>query len=128
MLINWYPGHMNKARKKVKDIMPTVDLVIEVCDARLPFSSSNPMLEQLRGNKPFIKVLSKTDLADPDVTKLWLDELNKEENIQSLQPERLDSEEIASVEGIPVAFEELLPGLLSRSFGGRNDTGVIEDT
>ena len=55
MLINWYPGHTNKARKKIKEILPNVDLVIEVLDARLPFSSANPMIESLRGQKPYLK-------------------------------------------------------------------------
>ena len=65
MLINWYPGHMNKARKKVKEIMPNVDMVIEVLDARLPFSSANPMIETLRGQKPCLKVLSIKGLNIP---------------------------------------------------------------
>ena len=84
MLINWYPGHMNKARKKVKEIMPNVDMVIEVLDARLPFSSANPMIETLRGQKPCLKVLSKSDLADPKITEQWLTVLREQNQTDAL--------------------------------------------
>ncbi|MFT7560241.1 MAG: ribosome biogenesis GTPase A [Flavobacteriales bacterium] len=84
MLINWYPGHMHKARKKVQEILPTIDIVIEVIDARLPYSSTNPMIEKLRGQKPYLKVLSKSDLADPEVTQLWLDHIREQNNTDAL--------------------------------------------
>lgn len=63
---------MNKARKKISEAMPDIDLVIEVLDARLPFSSTNPLVNELRGNKPTIKVLNKADLADPKTTQAWV--------------------------------------------------------
>lgn len=84
MLINWYPGHMEKARKKVKEILPSVDVVIEVLDARCPHSSTNPMIETLRGDKPFLKVLTKTDLADPTITDAWSNRLSQSLNTQVL--------------------------------------------
>ena len=84
MLINWYPGHMEKARKEVKKIMPTVDVVIEVLDARLPRSSTNPMIEKLRGEKPYLKVLTKSDLADPLVTEQWLSYWREQRNTDAL--------------------------------------------
>jgi len=84
MLINWYPGHMHKAQKKVREIMPTVNVVIEVLDARLPFSSANPMIEQLRKDKPFLKILSKTDLADAEVTKQWIDQIRLADNVDAM--------------------------------------------
>ena len=65
-MIQWYPGHMHKASKEFKKILPQVDLVIEVLDARLPGSSENPMLAQLRRDKPCIKLLNKSDLSDPE--------------------------------------------------------------
>jgi len=73
MAIQWYPGHMHKAQKQVKEVLPQVDLVIEVLDARLPYSSLNPMINDLSKTKPRIKVLSKTDLADPELTQQWQD-------------------------------------------------------
>lgn len=84
MLINWYPGHMEKARKKVKEILPSVDVVIEVLDARCPYSSTNPMIEKLRGDKPYLKVLTKTDLADPQITDTWQSSLSKALNTEVL--------------------------------------------
>jgi ribosome biogenesis GTPase A len=84
MAIQWYPGHMHKASKEMKQILPQVDLIIEVLDARIPFSSQNPMLAELRGNKPCIKVLNKMDLADPAVTESWQDYLEQEQSVRTL--------------------------------------------
>jgi len=88
MAINWYPGHMHKARKQMEEVLPNVDLIIEVLDARIPFSSENPMINRLRQykgmNKPCIKVLSKSDLADPEVTQLWVESLEKEQGVKAL--------------------------------------------
>lgn len=72
MSIQWYPGHMTKARRNIAEAMPAQDVVIEVLDARMPHASENPVVANLRGLKPCVKVLSKSDLADPEVTKLWL--------------------------------------------------------
>lgn len=84
MLIQWYPGHMHKASKEVKEILPQVDLIIEVLDARIPFSSQNPMIARLRGDKPYIKVLSKSDLADPDMTRIWQTYFEQEQGVKTL--------------------------------------------
>jgi ribosome biogenesis GTPase A len=94
MLIQWYPGHMHKASKEIKAILPQVDLIIEILDARIPFSSENPMLKTLRGDKPCIKALSKSDLADPDMTQAWQAYLEREKGVKTLaltveQPERM---------------------------------------
>ncbi|MDB4945012.1 MAG: ribosome biosis GTPase YlqF [Labilithrix sp.] len=70
--IQWFPGHMTKARKVIAETMPDQDVVIEVLDARMPHASENPLLTELRAQKPCVKVLSKSDLADPAVTKRWL--------------------------------------------------------
>ena len=70
--IGWYPGHMAKARRLLTDQLKRVDAVIEICDARLPLSSRNPELGQLVAGKPVLLLLSKADLADPDVTAKWL--------------------------------------------------------
>ncbi len=84
MAINWYPGHMVKARRNVKEILHRVDAIIEVLDARLPQSSTNPMIEQLRGEKPYFKVMSKSDLADPATTKAWQDFFRAQRNMDAL--------------------------------------------
>jgi ribosome biogenesis GTPase A len=93
MQIQWFPGHMHKARLKIKEALPRVDLLIEVLDARIPFSSQNPMLEELRGKKPCIKVLSKSDLADPAITRQWQEYLDQFKGVKTIaisteQPEK----------------------------------------
>ncbi len=84
MAINWFPGHMHKARKEIKKVMPQMDLIIEVVDARIPFSSENPLVPNLRGDTPLIKVLNKRDLADPDVTARWQAWLEKERGVRAI--------------------------------------------
>ena len=84
MLIQWYPGHMHKASKEIKETLPQVDLIIEILDARIPFSSQNPMLATLRGDKPCIKILSKSDLADPVITQQWQTYLEQEQHVKTL--------------------------------------------
>ncbi|TFW27301.1 ribosome biogenesis GTPase YlqF [Massilia horti] len=73
MSIQWFPGHMNAARREAAEQMENTDLVIEVLDARIPEASRNPMVEELRTfrNRPCLKVLNKTDLADPAATAAW---------------------------------------------------------
>jgi len=71
MQISWYPGHMHKARKQLKEVMRTTDIVIEVLDARAPEASTNPLLAELRGELPCIRILNKTDLADPSLNESW---------------------------------------------------------
>jgi len=72
MQINWYPGHMAKAKRLLQEQLARVDAVIELCDARLPLSSRNPDLEKMLRNKARVLLLNKADLADPGMTKQWL--------------------------------------------------------
>jgi len=84
MTINWYPGHMHKARREIKKALPEVDVVIEMLDARLPFSSANPVLAKLALHKPTLKLLSKSDLADPEITAEWIAYFDKQANTRAL--------------------------------------------
>lgn len=84
MAIQWFPGHMNKARKKISEAMPDIDLVVEVLDARLPWSSTNPLVDELRRDKTCIKVLNKADLADPEVTKAWVEHFSQQLNTRAI--------------------------------------------
>ena len=81
MTLQWYPGHMTKARRELAALMPSQDIVIEVLDARLPGSSSNPVVHELRRDKPCVKVLTKADLADPEVTRAWIHKFEAEPNV-----------------------------------------------
>jgi ribosome biogenesis GTPase A len=72
MSLQWYPGHMTKARRELFELAPSQHVVIEVLDARLPGASSNPLIAELARHKPRIIVLTKSDLADPAVTAQWV--------------------------------------------------------
>ncbi|QOL25758.1 ribosome biogenesis GTPase YlqF [Thalassotalea sp. LPB0316] len=106
MAINWFPGHMHKAQKEIKEILPQIDVVIEVCDARLPFSSENPMITEIRGDKPLIKILNKSDLADENITKLWLDYLASQHNVQAIA---LTTDNPSVAKTIPSLIRKLVP-------------------
>ena len=71
--IQWFPGHMAKTKRQIKEILPIIDAVAEVVDARIPQSSRNPDLKEIIGNKPHIILLNKCDMADNNITKQWID-------------------------------------------------------
>lgn len=81
MPIQWYPGHMAKARRIMESRIKQVDVVLELVDARLPISSRNPVLEQLSTRKPGIIVMTRADLADPVATDAWRTYFAREEII-----------------------------------------------
>lgn len=97
MIIDWYPGHMKRARAQIIEILPKIDLVIEVLDARLPVSSANPLLARLRGDKPCIKVLNKNDLADPTVTKAWVQTLEEEQGVRAIPLEAKNRRDVGLI-------------------------------
>jgi ribosome biogenesis GTP-binding protein YlqF len=70
-IINWYPGHMAKAKRQMQEDMKIIDVVVELVDARIPYSSKNPDVDALAGGKSRVLLLNKADMADPDVTALW---------------------------------------------------------
>ena len=72
MNVNWYPGHMTKAKRMMQENMVLIDLVIEVLDARIPLSSRNPDIDELAKNKSRIVLLNKSDLADPKLNQKWM--------------------------------------------------------
>lgn len=76
--IQWFPGHMNKARRLMEESLKLVDMVIEIRDARIPYGSANPLLDHLINNKPRLIVLSKKDQADNEQTNLWVEYLANE--------------------------------------------------
>lgn len=106
MAIQWYPGHMYKARKEIEEVMPQVDLVIEVLDARIPYSSENPVISILRGDKPCIKLLNKSDLADPETTQRWIEYLEREQGVKAMAITTLQA---AQVKKIPDLCRKFVP-------------------
>ncbi len=101
MAIQWYPGHMHKAQKEIKDALPSVDLIIEVLDARIPYSSSNPVIGALgeyRGlNRPVIKIMNKIDLADPVMTEMWRNHFEAQDNVKALPLSAHDKNNLAKI-------------------------------
>ena len=83
MSIQWFPGHMTKAKREMQEKMKLVDMVIEIRDARIPNASKNPMIQQICGNKPRLIVLSKKDKAEVAITQKWIEQLT-EENVHAI--------------------------------------------
>ncbi|HCV55001.1 MAG TPA: ribosome biogenesis GTPase YlqF [Erysipelotrichaceae bacterium] len=77
--VQWYPGHMEKARRDMQESLKAVDLIVEIRDARVPNASRNPLLDTMGQGKGRLIVLSKADLADPVETQRWIDTLTKED-------------------------------------------------
>ncbi|CAI6031022.1 Ribosome biogenesis GTPase A [Paenibacillus sp. JJ-100] len=78
MTIQWFPGHMTRARRQIQDKLKLIDVVIELLDARLPVSSRNPMIDEILMDKPRMILLNKADLADAKVTQEWIEYFKKE--------------------------------------------------
>ena len=108
MSIQWFPGHMNAARKKAAESMENTDLVIEVLDARLPEASCNPMVEELRlfRQRPCLKILNKTDLADPAATAAWSAYYNAQEGVTAFA---MTTKKPADVARVPELCQQLAP-------------------
>ena len=108
MAIQWFPGHMNAARKKAAETMETTDLVVEVLDARIPQASCNPMVEELRKHRqrPCLKILNKSDLADPEATRQWLDFYNKQPGVTAIA---ISTRIPSDVTKIPLLCKKLAP-------------------
>lgn len=110
MTIQWFPGHMAKARREVSEKMKFVDIVFELVDARLPRSSRNPMLDQIVQQKPRLILLNKADLADPNQTARWMDWF-KEQGYEVLS---LNAKNDKSVKQIVPAAKKVLADKLAR--------------
>ena len=108
MSVNWFPGHMDSARKEAAKAMAKVDVVIEILDARVPGASSNPLIERMRlhRQRPCLKVLNKSDLADPEVTAAWVRSLGKEKQVKAVA---LSCKKAAEVARIPALAAALAP-------------------
>ena len=110
-MIQWYPGHMYKAKKEFQKILPQADLVIEVLDARIPFSSQNPLLAKLRKDKPCIKLLNKSDLADAAVVSDWQKQLEQDGSVRTLSCSHDDG----LIKQLPKLCRSMIPARKNRS-------------
>ena len=102
--IQWFPGHMHKAGKEIRGMYSQVKVFIEVRDARIPYSSANPMLARIRRDKPCLTVLSKADLADAVLTRTWAREIETGSDTRVLVA---DARKPGNLSRIPAACEEL---------------------
>lgn len=146
MAIHWYPGHMHKASKEMTELLPLINVVIEVIDARLPYSSSNPLIAQLAEDKPNIKILTKADLADAATTELWQRWFEQQHNaltlavnlkaeepgaaiielINTLYPQREGRNTLVLVSGIPnVGKSTLINSLAGRQIAKTGNEPAI---
>ena len=106
--MTWFPGHMVSARKKAAETMEWTDVVIEVLDARLPEASCNPMIRDLRTHRqrPCLKILNKADLADPVVTRAWLDFYNRQQGVKAVA---ISCKKPGDAQKIPALCQQLAP-------------------
>ncbi len=102
MAIQWFPGHMTSAKKKAAETMERIDVVIEVLDARVPAAGSNPMIKELREHRqrPCLKILNKTDLADPSATKAWIDYFNQQKGVSAVALSCKKPGDVAKIPGL----------------------------
>lgn len=129
MSIQWFPGHMTKARREIAESIGSQDVIIEVLDARFPRASENPLLTSMRRQKPCLKVLTKSDLADPVVTQAWL------RYFAENRPRPTDDRPVGEVLAIAITTEksaeirklvpELCKKLANRPPGGRDLRAMI---
>lgn len=108
--IQWFPGHMAKTRRVIKECLPQVDVVIELLDARIPYSSKNPEIEAMIEQKPRITLLTKATLADPDVSKKWAEYYNKRGSKTVI----IDSVTGYGIDALDAAIKEVMAEKLER--------------
>ncbi|MGM9971894.1 MAG: ribosome biogenesis GTPase YlqF [Anaeroplasmataceae bacterium] len=118
-IIQWFPGHMAKAKREIKEKLSLVDVVIELRDARIPLSSKNPMVDEIVGDKPRLIILNKALIADKTETKKWIDFLTKE-NVMTLDVDCLTNYNIKNV--IPYIKEVLKEKINNDLKRGKSNT------
>lgn len=106
MKIQWFPGHMHKAQKEIRQVLSGIDVVIEVLDARIPYSSQNPLLAEILRERPRLRILNKRDLADAELTARWIAFLSQEQQTKVIATNREDA---TVFRDIPATCSELAP-------------------
>jgi len=119
MAINWFPGHMNKAKREIAELMPRIDLIIEILDARIPFSSENPLIQKIRGDTPCLKLLNKSDLAEASKTKAWMEYFDAQEGVTAIDVTRENPKKVKS------SLRKLRKKLIGKKSRSRPDMMLI---
>lgn len=117
--IQWFPGHMAKTRRMMKECLPLVDIILELLDARIPYSSKNPEIEKLAEGKPKLTVLTKASLANPDISRKWKEYYEKKGDKVIL----IDTVDNKGIKDIADAVRQMLDEKIQRydekGMGGR---------
>ena len=108
--IQWFPGHMAKTRRMMKECLGEVDIILELLDARIPYSSKNPEIEKLIGDKPKITILTKSTLADPEISKKWIEKMQK----NGAKVVLIDSTQNIGIDNLARAVREVLAEKIAR--------------
>ncbi|RCW50098.1 ribosome biogenesis GTPase YlqF [Paenibacillus prosopidis] len=121
MTIQWFPGHMTRAKRQIQEKLKLIDIAIELLDARVPLSSRNPMVEEILSGKPRLIVLNKSDLADPRTTEQWMAYFANEGH----ECVSVDSSTGTRVGDIPVKAKQILHEKIARQIAkGMNPRAV----
>ena len=123
--IQWFPGHMAKTRRLMQESLGQVDIVLELLDARIPYSSKNPEIERLLGTKPKIAVLTKSALANPEVTRAWV-EYYKQRGVYAVVIDNNTGAGIGTLEeAVRTVMCEKLERYQNKGMGGRKLKAMI---
>ncbi|MGO4374379.1 ribosome biogenesis GTPase YlqF [Paenibacillus sp. 2TAB19] len=121
MTIQWFPGHMTRAKRQIQDKLKLIDIAIELLDARVPISSRNPMIDDILNNKPRLIVLNKSDLADPKATESWMQYFANEGH----ECVAVDSSTGTRIGDIPVKAKQILHEKIARQIAkGMNPRAI----
>ena len=108
--IQWFPGHMAKTKRMMRECLPEVDIILELLDARIPYSSKNPEIDGMIGNKPKITILTKSTLADPEISRAWRDYYTKKGSKMVV----IDSTANIGIDALDEAVREVLKEKIDR--------------
>lgn len=120
MAINWFPGHMVKTKREIKENLKLVDAVVEIRDARIPRASSNPQIEELCKGKPRLILLNKSDLTNPRITKEWMNYLTKDD-VKAIEVNSLKGDGLKNI-------KPALLGLLKEKHDRQRAKGLVNIT
>lgn len=120
MAINWFPGHMVKTKREIKENLKLVDAVVEIRDARIPRASSNPEIEELCKGKPRLILLNKSDLTNPRITKEWMNYLTKDD-VKAIEVNSLKGDGLKNI-------KPALLGLLKEKHDRQRAKGLVNIT
>lgn len=116
--VQWYPGHMTRAKRKIEDIIKTIDIIIELRDARIPMSSGNPDISKMALGKGHLIILTKPDLADRNITDKWI-EIYQEKDINMITIKGIDTQDVKKI-------IKYLENIADKVFEKRRKKGLLD--